>query len=86
MERQLAKDMVFTVSGIFSRGVNLYGTQDINAPGLGAPFTYTIDNATGQQVGTYTTQVYYGRAAESEFRRDLRADQRRQQLLRRAGS
>ena len=58
IERQIAKDMVVTVSGIFSRGVNLWGTQDINAPALGAPFTYTIDNAAGQSVGTYTTQVY----------------------------
>ena len=49
MERQLSGDMVLTVSGIFTHGVNLYGTQDINAPGLGAPFTYTIDNATGKQ-------------------------------------
>ena len=37
VERQLSKDMVLTVSGIFSRGVNLYGTQDINAPALGDP-------------------------------------------------
>jgi len=58
VERQLAKDMVLTVSGIFSRGVDLYGTQDANAPALGAPFTYKIDDANGNQVGTYTTQVY----------------------------
>ncbi len=67
VERQIAKDMVLTVSGIFSRGVNLYGTQDINAPALGAPFTYTIDNATGQQVGTYTTQVYTGARPNPNF-------------------
>jgi hypothetical protein len=67
VERQLAKDMVLTVSGIFSRGVNLWGTQDINAPGLGAPFTYTIDNATGQAVGTYTTQVYSGARPNPNF-------------------
>jgi outer membrane receptor protein involved in Fe transport len=60
VERQLSKDMVLTVSGIFSRGVNLYGTQDINAPGLGAPFTYTIGDANGNAVGSYTTQVYTG--------------------------
>jgi outer membrane receptor protein involved in Fe transport len=58
VERQLSKDMVLTVSGIFSRGVNLWGTQDINAPALGAPFTYTIDDANGNKVGTYTTGVY----------------------------
>jgi hypothetical protein len=67
VEQQIAKDMVVTVSGIFSRGVNLWGTQDINAPALGAPFTYTIDNATGQQVGTYTTGVYTGARPNPNF-------------------
>ena len=67
VERQVGKDMLVTVSGVFSRGVNLYGTQDINAPGLGAPFTYIIDNATGQQVGTYTTPVYTGARPNPNF-------------------
>jgi hypothetical protein len=67
VERAISKDMVVTVSGIFSRGVNLYGTQDINAPGLGAPFTYIIDNASGAQVGTYTTQVYTGARPNPHF-------------------
>jgi outer membrane receptor protein involved in Fe transport len=67
IERALAKDMVLTVSGIFSRGVNIYGTQDINAPGLGAPFTYTIDGASGTPVGSYTTQVYTGARPNPAF-------------------
>ncbi len=67
VERQLARDMVLTVSGIFSRGVNLYGTQDINAPGLGSPFTYTIDDANGNAVGNYTTQVYTGARPNPAF-------------------
>ncbi len=67
VERQLSKDMVLTVSGVFSRGVNLWGTQDINAPPLGAPFTYTIDNLAGQAVGSYTTGVYVGARPNSNF-------------------
>jgi len=67
LERQLSKDMVLSVSGIFSRGVNLYGTQDINAPALGAPFTYTIDDAGGNAVGTYTTGVYTGARPNPAF-------------------
>lgn len=67
VERQLSKDMVLTVSGIFTHGVNLYGTQDINAPSLGAPFTYTIDNASGAAVGTYTTGVYTGARPNPNF-------------------
>src|SRR6202044_229255 len=45
VERQIGKDMVVTVSGIFSRGVNLWGTQDINANPATGNFTYIIDNA-----------------------------------------
>ncbi len=58
IERQLGSGMVLTVSGIFSRGVNLYGTQDINAPALGAPFTYTISGAPAGYPTAYSTQVY----------------------------
>ncbi len=60
VDRQVSKELVLSVSGIFSRGVNLYGTQDINAPAPGAPFTYTIDDASGNPAGTYTTPVYPG--------------------------
>ena len=67
VERQLSKDMVISASGIFSRGVNLWGTQDINAPAQGAPFTYTIDNASGTPVGTYTTGVYTGARPNPNF-------------------
>ncbi len=58
VERQITKDMVFSVSGIWSHGVNLYGTTDLNAPALGPNFTYTIADATGNKVGSFTTPVY----------------------------
>jgi hypothetical protein len=67
IERQITPSMIFSASGIFSHGVNLYGTQDVNAPALGSPFTYLIDNASGQQVGSYTTQVYTGARPNPNF-------------------
>src|SRR4029077_16981281 len=67
VERQVGKDMVLSVSGIFTRGVNLYGTQDINLGPQGAPFTYTINDASGNAVGTYTTPVYKGPRPNSNF-------------------
>ena len=36
-------------------------------PALGAPFTYTIDNASGTPVGTYTTGVYTGARPNPNF-------------------
>ncbi|HEX3880845.1 MAG TPA: TonB-dependent receptor, partial [Bryobacteraceae bacterium] len=67
VERQLTPSMVLTVSGIFSRGVNLLGTQDINAPALGAPFTYTIQGAPAGYPTAYTTQVYSGARPNPAF-------------------
>jgi hypothetical protein len=67
VERQLSKEMVLTVSGIFSRGVNLLGTEDINAPGLGAPFTYTISGAPSNYPTAYTTGVYTGARPNPNF-------------------
>ena len=58
VERQIGRDMVITASGIWSHGVNLYGVTDVNAPPLGPNFTYKIDDANNNQVGTYTTPVY----------------------------
>jgi len=67
LERQIAKDMVFTASGIFSRGVNLYGTTDINAPALGAPFTYILSGAPANYPAAYSTQVYSGARPNPNF-------------------
>jgi hypothetical protein len=47
--------------------VNLYGTQDVNAPAPGAPFTYTINDASGNTIGSYTTQVYTGARPNPNF-------------------
>ena len=67
VERQLTRDMVVTVSGIFSRGVNLLAAQDINAPALGVPFTYTISGAPANFPTAYSTQVYSGARPNPNF-------------------
>jgi hypothetical protein len=58
VEHQLTKDMVLSVAGIFSRGIHLMAVTDVNAPQPTESYTYIIDNASGQQTGTYTTPVY----------------------------
>ena len=67
LERQVSPSMVVSASGIFSHGVNLYGTQDLNMPALGAPYTYTINNTSGAAVGTYTTNTYTGARPNPNF-------------------
>lgn len=66
-ERQINNSMIVSASGIWSRGVNLYGVTDVNAPALGPNFTYTIDNLAGSPVGTYTTPVYVGARPNTKY-------------------
>jgi hypothetical protein len=57
VQRQLASDMLLTVSGIWSRGVNLLGVTDVNV-GATTNYTYIIEDANGNQTGTFTTPIY----------------------------
>ena len=58
VERQLTSTLNLNVSYIWSRGVRLYGVRDLNIGPLGAPITYTIQDASGATVGSYTTPTY----------------------------
>jgi outer membrane receptor protein involved in Fe transport len=62
VERQITPTLTLTVSGIWSRGVHLYSVFDTNLPPPTntTTATYTIDNASGANVGTYTTPVLLG--------------------------
>lgn len=57
VERQFRNDMVLSVSGVWSRGVSLYGVTDVNAPLPSTLKAYTIDDASGNQVDSHTTPV-----------------------------
>ena len=75
IERQLDKGTTLTASYIWSRGVQLLSERDLNVGVPGPNVTYTIDNASGVPVGSYTTPVYlaankvdprYGRIIQDE--------------------
>jgi hypothetical protein len=58
IERQIGKTMDFTASGIYTHGVGLWTSHDVN---LGTPTTtgtYTIDDASGNPVGSFTTPLW----------------------------
>ncbi len=57
-ERQLAKDLGVTVSYLGSRGVKFFLARDLNIGAPGAPVTYSIRDANGNQVGVYSTPTY----------------------------
>jgi hypothetical protein len=68
IERQIAPDVSLTASYIWSRGIDLYSIRDLNLPALSQTnFTYTIDDANGNQVGTYSTPVYLGSRPDGRF-------------------
>ncbi len=67
LQRQISKDTVLSVSGIFSRGIHLLGAQDLNIGQASGSYTYIINNASGQQTGTYTTPLYFGPRPNSKY-------------------
>jgi hypothetical protein len=58
IERQLARDLGLTVSYVYSRGVQITTTRDLNIGALGPDVTYRINDANGNQVGSFTTPTY----------------------------
>jgi outer membrane receptor protein involved in Fe transport len=67
IQRQLTSDVAMTVSYMWSRGVQMYGIRDLNLPTTTTNFTYTIDNASGSPIGTYTTPVYIGKRPDTRY-------------------
>jgi hypothetical protein len=58
LERQLMKDTSLSVGYVWSHGVQLWTTRDLNIGELGPDVTYRINDTAGNQVGSYTTPTY----------------------------
>ena len=58
VEREITRNVGLTVSYMWSRGKQLYTVRDLNIGGLGPDVTYRINDASGAQVGSYTTPTY----------------------------
>jgi len=67
IERQLSHDLALTVSYIWSRGLQLWTSRDLNLPAAGPTVTYTIDDASGNAVGAYATQLYVGAKPDPRY-------------------
>ena len=59
LDRQLTRDLAISTSYIWTRGIGLFVQRDLN---LGQPtsqaYTYIIDDAAGNKVGTYSTPLF----------------------------
>ena len=58
IERELTRTLGLTVSYLWSRGKQLTTARDLNIGALGPDVTYRINDASGAQVGSYTTPTY----------------------------
>jgi hypothetical protein len=58
IEHQLSHDVAITASYIWSRGVQLWTSHDLNLNPPTATGTYIIDDTAGNQVGTFTTPLW----------------------------
>jgi hypothetical protein len=58
LERELTGNLGITVSYLWSRGLHLTTTRDLNVGPTGAPVTYRIVDQSGRETGTYTTPTY----------------------------
>lgn len=58
IERELTRDLGVTLSYVYSRGVQLFTNRDLNIGREGPAVTYRINDASGNQVNTFTTPTY----------------------------
>jgi hypothetical protein len=75
VERQLGRDVALTASYIWSRGVQMLATRDLNIGAPGPAVTYVVADANGSAIGSFSTPVYlaankidprYGRVIQNE--------------------
>lgn len=58
IEQAVGRQNTLTVSWAFNRGLRMLSIRDANVGPTGDPVTYRINDATGAQVGSFTTPVY----------------------------
>jgi hypothetical protein len=61
LERSLLRNTTLSIGYIRTRGLHFWTSTDSNLTATTTTQTYTIDNASGQAVGTYVTPYYTGK-------------------------
>ncbi|MES1258462.1 MAG: hypothetical protein ABUS51_08525, partial [Acidobacteriota bacterium] len=61
VEREITKDSSLTVSYVWSLGLHLLQTRDVNAAAPTTSYTFPILDTAGTQVGSYSTPIYTAR-------------------------
>ncbi len=58
IEHQFTRDVALTASYIWSRGIAIFTQRDLNLGNPVGPYTYTIQDIAGNNVGSYSTPVF----------------------------
>jgi hypothetical protein len=58
LEHQFTRTVAATASYIWSRGIAIFTQRDLNLGTPVGPYTYTIQDAAGNNVSTYSTQIF----------------------------
>ncbi|MBC8166719.1 MAG: TonB-dependent receptor [Bryobacteraceae bacterium] len=58
IERELTKNLGLTLSYVYSRGVQLFTNRDLNVGPEGPAVNFRINDASGTQVGSFSTPTY----------------------------
>ena len=58
LEHQFTRDIAVTASYIWSRGIAIFTQRDLNLGTPIGPYTYTIQDAAGNNVGSYSTPIF----------------------------
>jgi hypothetical protein len=59
IQREIARNTSLTVSYIWNRGMHIVSGYNANLASPTQSYTYLIDDSSGNQVGTYTTPLYF---------------------------
>jgi hypothetical protein len=58
IEHEIRLNLALTVSYLWSRGLHMTSVEDLNVGAQGPPVVFRINDASGSQLGTYTTPTY----------------------------
>jgi hypothetical protein len=67
VEREVMHNLTVTASYLWSRGIHLYSVRDLNLPTTSTPYTYAIQDNSGNALGSYSTQVLTGSRPNTAF-------------------
>lgn len=74
IEHQFTRDIAVTASYIWSRGIAIFTQRDLNLGTPVGPYTYAIQDANNNNVGTYSTMIFTRPFPDSRYGKILQVE------------